>query len=182
MTEELARRIAVMVSLVERAPGKRLGRTAIMKLLYFLATLRNVDLGYRFSLYSYGPFDSEVLQDLDYAKNLSIISSRVVGYPSGYGYELEPGPDTTSARSFDARFLRQHESDLIWVINRFSRLSASDLELTSTIVYADREASGDTDINTLAQSVRDVKPHFSIQKISEWIGKLSGEGLLQSIH
>src|SRR5262249_12172233 len=62
MTQELARRLATIVALVERSSGKSLGRTAVMKLLYFLSALRGVQLGYRFTLYSYGPFDSEVLQ------------------------------------------------------------------------------------------------------------------------
>lgn len=180
MNEELARRIGVMVSLVERSPGKKLGRTAIMKLLYFLATLRNVRLGYRFSLYSYGPFDSDVLQDLDYAKSLDAIVSRVIGYPRGYGYEIEPGPLSAAVKDLNPTFLAEHEEDLAWVIAEFGNLNASDLELASTIVYADREG-GAANVQGLAQRVRDIKPHFSLPTIQDSIERLVGKGMLESI-
>jgi hypothetical protein len=181
MNEELARRIGVMVSLVERAPGKKLGRTAIMKLLYFLATLRNLRLGYRFSLYSYGPFDSDVLQDLDYAKSLDALVSRVIGYPRGYGYEIEPGPLSTAAKGLTTTFLDEHDEDLAWVIAEFGNLSASDLELASTIVYADREG-GAANVQGLAQRVRDIKPHFSLPTIESSIERLISKGMLESIN
>lgn len=179
MTEELARRIAVMVALVERAPGQQLGRTALMKLVYFLSVLRNVNLGYHFSLYSYGPFDSEVLQDLDYAKSLQAITSRVVGYGSGYGYEIQPGPDAPAVKALASKFVHRHAADIEWVMRAFGKMGAADLELASTIVYADRE-SDDNSIMSLAQRVRDVKPHFSLPKIRETIRKLSESGLIES--
>src|ERR1700674_384358 len=65
MNQELTNRLAVLTRLVKRSPMKDLGRTAIMKLAYFLTIVRDVPLGYRFTLYSYGPSDSSVLQDVD---------------------------------------------------------------------------------------------------------------------
>ena len=46
MTKAMRRRIAILIDLVERAPDQTLGRTAIVKLLYLLTTVRNVALGY----------------------------------------------------------------------------------------------------------------------------------------
>jgi uncharacterized protein YwgA len=181
MTQELARRLATIVALVERSAGKSLGRTAVMKLLYFLSTLRGVQLGYRFTLYSYGPFDSEVLQDLDYATNLGALTSKVVAHPGGYGYLIEPGPTANAAMSFDATFVASRQEDLAWVLNEFGRLGAADLELASTIIYIDRQSSVQ-DIDGLASSVNAVKPHFSVDRIRDRIQTFSERGWLQSIH
>ena len=60
-------RLAVLSDLVQRAPG-RLGRTAIMKLAYFRQTVKEVPLGYNFRLYTYGPYDGDVLTDLSQAE------------------------------------------------------------------------------------------------------------------
>ncbi len=181
MTEDLARRISIIVALVQQAPGQRLGRTAVMKLLYFLSVLRNVSLGYRFTLYSYGPFDSEVLQDLDYAQSLGALTTRVVGNAVGYGYDIQPGSEADSAQDFAPKFLRKHQNDVAWVLQHFGRFGAADLELAGTIVYVDRESSAQT-IDELAQRVRDVKPHFTIPKIRERIQEFKDENLLKSIH
>jgi hypothetical protein len=178
MTPELARRLAVIITLVRMAPGQRLGRTAIMKLLYFLSSLRNVDLGYRFSLYAYGPFDSEVLQDLEYATSIGALSSRVVGYPNGYGYEIEPGPAAESALEFDGRFARRHQSDFDWIMEGFGRRSAAELELMSTIIYADRELATPSTPEALAKVVVDIKPHFTIGKIRKTVDELRARNIV----
>ena len=46
----------------------RAGRTALMKFVYFLKELKGVPFDYRFTLHTYGPFDSRVLDDLSYAR------------------------------------------------------------------------------------------------------------------
>ena len=71
-------RLAVIAKLATLAPAGYLGRTALMKFCYLLQTVRQVPLGYRFTLYSYGPFDSDVLSDLGTA----------VQYLGGYGYRI----------------------------------------------------------------------------------------------
>ncbi|MDI3312583.1 MAG: hypothetical protein QJR05_14315 [Thermoanaerobacterium sp.] len=50
--------------------GYRLGRTALVKLIYILQEKFNVPIGYDFSLYTYGPFAKEILDDLDYLSYL----------------------------------------------------------------------------------------------------------------
>jgi len=63
-----------------------------MKFLYFITALRGLNLGYRFTLYSYGPFDSAVLEDSDYAATLNAVRVRTEIYRSGYGYVIEQAP------------------------------------------------------------------------------------------
>lgn len=84
-------RLALIPLMAAESRSGHIGRTALVKYMYFLQTLRGVPLGYRFSLYSYGPFDSEVLADLASAETLSAVQSDPVFYSGGYGYEIRPG-------------------------------------------------------------------------------------------
>ena len=70
-------RIALIARLVARAPT-RLGRTALMKCLFFLKVVKHVPLPYSFGLYTYGPFDSDVLDDLQYAEALGAVEGALV--------------------------------------------------------------------------------------------------------
>jgi hypothetical protein len=174
--------LAVIAVMAERAPFKNLGRTAIMKCIYFLQVLRGVPLRYSFSLYSYGPFDADVLADLAYAETLGIVTTQVVAYPNAYGYEIKPGPSIESAKKAASEFLNHHSEDLDWVMQRFGRRSAADLELDSTIVFIDRELARDAKQSTnseLALRVRKVKPQFTNERILSHIS--SSKDLLKAV-
>jgi hypothetical protein len=175
-------RIAVITRLAEKSP--RLGRTALMKYCYFLQALRRVPLGYSFSLYSYGPFDSDVLADLDAAEAIGGVRTEVVYYSGGYGYQIEPADRSEGAKRWGADFVKQHESDIDWVLSQFGNLSSAQLELASTIVYSDREAAAKSEKlapDQLALRVHDVKPRFSNAQILNLLMDLNGRGLLKSL-
>src|ERR1035441_6613129 len=112
-------RLAVITDLCSRAPGGSFGRTALMKLCYFLQVLKGVPLGYRFTLYSYGPFDSNVLSDLGTAESLGALKSSIEYYSGGYGYRIQKAElgDMVLRRSAD--FLEKYRADLDWVISEF---------------------------------------------------------------
>jgi uncharacterized protein YwgA len=181
MNEELANRLGVLIKLVSKAPSKHLGRTAIMKLTYFLGALRDVPLGYRFTLYAYGPFDSSVLQDVDMASNVGALRSTPVTYPTGSGYDITAGPLSASVETSAQGFVNQYLDDIDWVVNEFGNLSAADLELTSTIIYIDQEVGGTIQPDDLARRVHEVKPHFKVDKIFRRIDELKAKTLLQSV-
>src|SRR6516164_9081486 len=88
--EAVLQRIAVVSDLVGKAPAG-FGRTALMKCLYFLQTVRHVPLGYHFRLYTYGPFDSDVLSDLSLAERFGLVESKLSQFSGGYRYELHGG-------------------------------------------------------------------------------------------
>jgi uncharacterized protein YwgA len=183
LTSLKANRLAVIALLAEKAPFKNLGRTAVMKCMYFLQTVRGVPLGYHFTLYSYGPFDSEVLADLEYAESLDVVKTQVVPYPSGHGYQIEPGPSIESVKQAAAEFLRTHGTDIDWVTERFGRRNAEDMELDSTIVFIDREALRTAETLTaedLTSRVGKVKPRFTKERIFSHVSSL--KEILQSVH
>jgi uncharacterized protein len=180
MTQAIEK-IAVISALAEKVP--QLGRTSLMKHCYFLQVLRKVPLGYRFSLYSYGPFDSDVLADLDSAAAIGAVTSSVVSYFNTYGYRIEPGPRAPAIQSRSTSFLESNKSHIDWVAQTFGHMNASELELVSTIIYSDREAKSHREkvtIDELARRVRDVKPHFNLEEISRSATVLNDAGLLEA--
>jgi hypothetical protein len=176
-------RLAVIAKLVTLAPAGYVGRTALMKFCYLLQTVRHVPLGYRFTLYSYGPFDSDVLSDLGTAENLEAVKSSVVQYSGGYGYRITKADRTEATIDAGIGLLETHASDIDWVMAEFGSHGSADLELESTVVYVDREAERNgkrLTISELAQRVKDVKPHFQEAYIAEKANNLYDRNVLMS--
>jgi len=182
MSDIVNARLATIVALAEKKPG--LGRTAVMKLCYFLQTLRNVPLGYRFTLYSYGPFDSAVLSDISSAEALGGIESKTVLYSGGYGYEISPASQSSFVKSPSSEFIKRHASDINGVIAEFGNFGSADLELLSTIVYVDREcaqAKTKQTLDKLAEKVQEIKPHFKKPYVQAKVAHLDQQHLLKSV-
>ena len=139
--------VALIARLVSRAPTKP-GRTALMKCLFFLVALRNLPLNYSFRLYTYGPFDSDVLDDLRYAEALGAVEGTLVAYPRGRGYVYTRGAKIEEVEKQAEEFLSQHEGSIDWVLKEFGNRSAIDLEMASTLVYVDRAMANEKDART----------------------------------
>ena len=177
-----AERLAVITDLCSRAPGGSFGRTALMKLCYFLQVVKGVPLEYRFTLYAYGPFDSNVLADLGTAESLGALKSTVIYHSVGYGYDIQKAERGDAALARGADFLAEHRVALDWVTAEFGTLTSANLELESTIVFADREAFRNSETQTLeelARRVREIKPHFQMDSIREHAIRLCDKGLLR---
>src|SRR5204863_4504161 len=162
-------KIGLIAALVSKAP-RRPGRTSLMKWVYFLKTLRKVPLPYRFRLYTYGPFDSDVLHDVDYAQFLGAVQSALVAYPGGQGYEYMPGSKADEMERCAGEFLARHGDSIDWVLKQFGNRSAGDLEMSSTIVYTDRSLAERNTRSTFAELTRKVhaiKPHLSRELIED---------------
>ena len=162
-SEKIFERLALLAELASRA---RLGRTALMKLLFFLQESKGVPLGYQFSLYSYGPFDSDVLADISSAERLNVLKSTVVYYPSGTGYEYSPGSDLKVLRKLAGGFLQLHQASVDWVLEHFARKTAAELELLSTILFVAKYQNPRT-VEKLVEQVELIKPHFSQEQIQK---------------
>jgi uncharacterized protein YwgA len=185
MTDSLFEtRLAVLARLVSQAPAKKLGRTQVMKLFYFLQELQGVPLGYDFRLFTYGPFDPEVLSDLATACGLNTVSETTVIYSRGYGYDITPGPHADRL----CRQLETSDPDVAArvdaVLRDFGSFGAAELELRSTILFVDRELhqAGTTDTSAgLSERARQIKPHFSDSTVVDRVTEMAGKGWLSSV-
>lgn len=175
--------VALVAYLVAHAPTN-LGRTVIMKCLFLLKAIKHVPMPYNFRLYTYGPFDSNVLDDLQYAETLGAVKGILVQYTGVRGYEYERGPNYEVIERQAKEFLILHEQSIDWVLNEFGWRSAIDLEMVSTLVYIDRAANekkAKATISDLARKVHDVKPHLALGAIEQEAGALKSKGLLKAL-
>lgn len=174
-------RLAVLATLVKNAPVKP-GRTALMKFAYLLQTVRQVPLGYRFELYTYGPYDVTVLSDVSRAGTLKAVKSQTVQFNSGYAYEYtvnEQGYAKLCKRA--GVDLAKYQADINWVLAEFGSDSASRLELISTIVFAEREMQRKKQprlSRELCSRVKGIKPHFTDDTISATVDELVEKSLI----
>jgi hypothetical protein len=173
-------RLSLLSELVGQSSTK-LGRTAVMKLAFLLQIVKGLPLGYDFRLYTYGPFDSDVLNDLGFAESLGAVESQMVTFPSGYGYEFTPGPQRQTVTSWASSELSKYQNDIRWALEEFGGQAAADLELIATIIYADREAARQRQFlppEELGRRVKEVKPHFTEDYILQTIKSLADKRLL----
>jgi hypothetical protein len=153
-----------------------------MKCLYFLQELEGIPLGYHFGLYTYGPFDSDVLNDLGLAERMGAVESRIFHFSGGHGYELRPA-DTDRLLCRAEELVSRYKDKIDWVVGEFGSKSALDLEMASTLVYVDRSAAEEgssISLYELARKVRNIKPHLDIGRIELEAERLKERGLLSA--
>ena len=177
-----SKQLAVIAFLAKHIGEQRLGRTSLMKLLYFIEEFAGVQLGYSFTIYSYGPFDSEVLADLGQAERAQIVSTTLETFSGGYRYKIAPGPNVDQAINEEEYFINENDKKLFTVLNDFGGQTPSDLELQSTIHFAFKESQptcvpSKTD---LANTVHRIKPKFEISYILSSIERLESLGAIET--
>ncbi|MCX7630992.1 MAG: hypothetical protein N2038_12175 [Geminicoccaceae bacterium] len=162
-----------------RAAGSELGRTAIMKCLYILQEVEGLPLGYRFGLYTYGPYDAQVLNDLGYAEALGRVTSRLTRFPNGnQGYLYRAAGKRDVALDETARDAVKK------VAKAFATRTAADLETVSTILFVDRHhlrAREKVGVETLVSEVHAIKPHLTTERIRAEIESLRRQGYLRAV-
>ncbi len=167
-------RTAVLARMVDESP-KKLGRTAVMKLMYFLQEQEGISLGYDFRLFTYGPFDADVLSDLAAADAGGVVVEKLRTYARGYGYELTP---TEKAKPLAGSLPPAVAAKVDQVVGKYAGYDASELELRSTIHFADREAKRAGEAlrpDQLAERVHYVKPHFTPATILDRVNEMRAD-------
>ncbi len=181
--KKLKQRIGVIVELIKQSDT--LGRTALMKLIYFLQELKGINLGYQFRIYTYGPFDSSVLDDLSYAESLKIVESEIESFPNGYSYKYKVKNSNENIIPGIQDYLEENRESIEWVSNEFGNNYASELELLSTIVYVDKlynQKEEQVSIEEIRETVKKIKSHFTDDHILNSIKDLKTKGLLNSVN
>lgn len=178
---DLSKRMGVISSIVKLRPG--LGKTAMMKYIFLLQKAYKVPLGYDFEIYTYGPYASEVMEDIDYANHQDIISIERVIYTTGHsGYHLSPSSKIEATVDKEKEFISKYEKSVREVIDLFGEKSAKELELTTTIIYLYGTYIANhwkCTLETISDNVREIKPHFNIETIRNEYKHLNELGLLE---
>ena len=172
---DTTKRFDVMHELAARSPG--LGKTAMMKYLFLLQQVYDVPLDYNFEIYTYGPYSSEVMVDLDLAKCLNVISIDAESYSGYVGYSINV-KDCPEDKSLSDSTKYQVDE----LLKSFGRKSAKELELSTTIVYLYRNYkmnSWDCSREVIINDVHEIKPHFPIDTIIAEYDNLDMNGILK---
>jgi len=178
-------RYALIAELANRLGkrGTQFGKTMLQKLVYLLQEGFDIDLGYSFELYTYGPFCTQLLIDLDQVEALQGIN--VVPVVSGFGgYQIDPASMSESIREKGSSLLTKPEvvEALSELIKEFGDLLAVDLELRSTIVFVAHDHSRlglELSLGDIARIVGEIKPKFSVSQIEVAIQELSDNGYIE---
>ncbi len=170
---------ALVAELATRMEGRPFGRTALQKLTYLLQDLHEVNTGYDFPLHTYGPYSSELSADLDTLAAMQGV--RVEPDNRLGGYLIMPGERADSLRSLGEDFLTTHDQAIGRVVEEFGRLTAKELELRATLVFADRDTRRHgkaLDEAALVDLVHEIKPHFAKSQIRSALRELRGRGYI----
>ena len=170
--DALLRRLAFLVEIADRRNGTdcnpRLGKTAMQKLLYLLQEGLGVEVGYHFSLYTYGPYDTGVMGDLDYAGAIGLLQ---LEYDTDEGYQIQPGGNADDLREERETISLEASGDFKRLFDLFGSLSARQLELRATLHYVAVEepqaSKGD-----LLERVHALKPKYDKQELEDALDKL----------
>ncbi len=178
---DLGKRIGIISSIVTLRP--ELGKTAMMKYMFLLQKIYKVPLGYDFEIYTYGPYATEVMEDIDYAQHQDIISVEKVTYPTGNtGYHLSPSLNIAKTVDKEKEFVLQYQQSVREVVELFGDKSAKELELTTTIIYLYGTYIAnkwECTLDTIVANVHEIKPHFSIETIRNEYQHLEELGFLR---
>jgi uncharacterized protein YwgA len=168
-------RYALMTELITRLQkvNQKIGKTILEKMLYLLQVLYKVDAGYDFEFYTYGPYSSQILNDLNQVESLKGLRvERVTDLLNGYKIttDIKSSFFTEKGRNFIGT--NQVDQALTQLTNTFGQFSAKDLELIATIVYVDQEIKMEDrrpEQQEILEVVKELKPRFSEEVINSKI-------------
>lgn len=161
------RRIGTIIHLLERLEGNQIGRKSVQKLVYFLQEA-GVHLNYRYKMYHYGPYCSELSNDLDIMDMMGTIN--IEDDSTMYGYSITLGETGYKLASDVQQFLDSHKDSFDKLLSVFRGYSAKKLELYATMHFVERILKGrgqDSSKEPVMQQVKILKPKYSTNEIEE---------------
>jgi uncharacterized protein len=164
---DLLDRVGVIAEIARAKANRsgRLGKTAMMKLLHILEDGYGVPLGYRFSLYNYGPYDSSVMSDIDHSESLGQVK---ILFDEEAGYQITP----TSIGEVPCPSAAKGKLDEL--LKHFGDMNARELELRSTLLFL---SQGESD-RGLGDRLREIKPKYSLPEVEAALDELKRLGIL----
>ncbi len=174
-------RLAFITEIAKR--DANIGKTGMMKFLYLLQAIYKVPLGYDFEIYTYGPYCQAVMSDIEYAEFADYIQVAPITYSNGIsGYQITAKDGSKEILEEKSEILSKYSKEISEVISSFGKKNAKELELYSTIVFVAFSFS-DNDWGKskgeICNAVKKIKPHFTIETISEAYDDLNHKHLLE---
>jgi uncharacterized protein len=172
--------LVVIAALAKRTStlGCPFSKTTLQRFVYLLKEVYRIDCGYDFTLHTYGPCSTELLQDLDLMDTKGCLK---IKYNSARGdYNIEPTLQTDIILKSARSFAKTHEA-VENLLGDFGVLDAKALDLLVTILFVKHEALRDRrliDDGETIGIVRNLKPHFEEEAIYSAMDGLAQKGYL----
>jgi uncharacterized protein len=177
------KRYALIAELANRLHNKcpQFGKTALQKLVFLLQEVYKVDCGYDFQLHSYGPFDPQLLSDLDLVEAWGYVSIHQINA----GFEIRPTKKIDSLREKASDFFDNPKTaeSITSLVSNYGGMTARELELRATTVYVDHDFRNRSQIPSaqqLLEVVKSIKPKFPEQEIETAIDELRKRAHIQA--
>lgn len=166
-------------SKIAKQKDKYVGRTALQKILYFLKVL-DVKISYRFEIYHYGPFCSEILNDVDILMADEVIKD-ISSTPDKYSnYEPSINADELLAKHKDIEDVR---AKVRLLVNALIPCTPEQLELLATLDYLYRwfKASGGSGPykEMIVNELLRIKDKFDKESVSKYYDVLVKAKLIE---
>jgi uncharacterized protein YwgA len=176
---ESEKQIGIIAKIVSENPGK--GKTALMKYVYLLQKVYKVPMGYDYSIYTYGPYSSEVMADIDFLSNTDILDIKREKYDNGTsGYNITLTGKGRQNVAANEELIQEYKSPIKDMLSLFGNRNAKDLELLTTIIYVySSYIANHWNTEEVPGNVHDIKSHFNIEKILFEYKNLDNLGILQ---
>lgn len=172
------KRYALIIELAKRLDNinPQFGKTALQKLVFFLQEIYGIKCGYDFELYSYGPFDSQLLGDLDLVRHWGGVTVSRVNNSFG-GYRIRPSEKGDAIVVKAKEFIDDPKTEkaLDDLVLTYGSMTARDLELRATTVYVERGLRKKGELRSkekICSLVSQIKPKFDSQEIEQAVSDL----------
>ena len=159
----LSKRKNAIIKMLQENPG--MGKTAVMKTIFMLQQVKHMDLGCEFSIYTYGPYNADVMEDIDELVSDGLLTSSAT----------DSGEEAVSnLKDQDAAALKE-------ILDFVRGKNAKELGLYSTIIYIEdwylknKKANS---VSAIVKKVHEIKPHFSEETIQNAYTCLSAASFL----
>lgn len=166
-----------MISYLAREMEKfnvQFGKTSLQKIIYILQEIYNIDIGYSYILYNYGPFSADLASDLDYAAALKGVE---VSWANTGGYSIKSGIDANAFIDKSRSFIDSNKEKIKEALDIFGEMTAKELELRATIIYFVRKYS-EEDEHHIAAKIHQLKPYFDEEQIRETVTELRNNNII----
>ncbi|MCL2368521.1 MAG: hypothetical protein FWC72_05950 [Oscillospiraceae bacterium] len=168
----------VLLSVLQKNPN--IGKTAVMKAAFMLQQVKKLHLDYDFSIYTYGPYSSDVTEDVDDLISKRLAVSTVCDYGNYVGYDLNVSEE---GKAYTEGLDRDSEKAVAEIVDFIKGKSVKDLELYSTIIYIEglyTKNSWERQADSIVKQVHELKPHFGEDVIGSALKMLHANGCLAS--
>jgi uncharacterized protein YwgA len=149
-------RLAVLCYLIEKlseATSNQIGATSIQKLVYLLN--RDVDLGYRYTMYHYGPYCGQLTYDQNMAAQLGLIT---VEWVDKKGYDIKSIAGNQDL--IDKNLSPERKTSIDKIISHFGAFNANELSLIATAYFVKDNENIVSDTQ-LIDIVSAIKPDYA---------------------